>query len=152
MKKVYLFLMILLICLVIFLLIFWIYSTNFSNEKQLDNRPYYLQDGIKHFYDIQDSFLRDIDGTVDSEFEKFKESGKICISDRETALKIGKAILKENYPEYFNGYIKIDVGESNGYWKVFSVENLKGPMLGSGGISVTFKKTTGEIVKLGIDD
>lgn len=120
-----------------------------------DNRPYMIEKGEKVYYDLHEEMY-----TID--YENMKQDGKECIAERETALAVGTAILKGNFPEYFkrNPNVQIDVGESNGLWKIFIVYEIPEPTIlpdgsiytisGGSGPEVVLRKTTGEILSLAI--
>ena len=120
-----------------------------------DNRPYMIEKGEKVYYDLHEEMY-----TIN--YENMKQDGKECISDRETALAVGTAILKGKFPGYFerNPNVQIDVGESNGLWEVFTVYEIPEPTIlpngsievidGGAGPHVIFRKSTGEIITLAL--
>lgn len=80
------------------------------------------------------------------------------IANEETALEIGKAILKEHFPKSYKNIEKnIVVKDVNENWIVYneikvSRKYLKKYSFKGGGIYVILYKKTGEVLKIGIDD
>ena len=76
-----------------------------------------------------------------------------------TALKIGRALLEEYFPDYFtNEEILIEAKEENGIWKVFDSAECNGItdngiLWVSGGIEyfVAFRKDNGRVIMIGND-
>jgi len=79
------------------------------------------------------------------------------VTQKETALKIGKALLKEHFPDYFSGSeVVIEVVEKNGTWIVYNVIDREGITvdgqtwtLDGGEIYVEFSKKNGEVIRIG---
>lgn len=87
------------------------------------------------------------------------EKGDI-ISQKETALKIGRALLEERFPDTFlNAELVIDAEEHDGVWRVHYVIEREGKtedgeitFVKGGEIFVEFRKSNGEILKIGVND
>lgn len=83
----------------------------------------------------------------------------VIVMSKETAIKIGKAILEEHYPDVFeNKEIILDAIEINGNWKVYNViereqktKDGKEIIIMGGEVYVEFRKD-GKIIKVGLDD
>ena len=82
------------------------------------------------------------------------------ITKEETALKIGRALLEEYFPDYFiNEDIPIEAEEENGIWRVNNYVEHFGTredgtfwVSGGGGLFVKFRKDNGRVLMIGIDD
>lgn len=80
------------------------------------------------------------------------------ITQKETAISIGSAIIKAHFPEEFPKIKNFDAIEKDGIWKVFSDDNVQTDENGTerifygGSLFVEFRKSNGEILKIGIDD
>jgi len=80
--------------------------------------------------------------------------------EKEEALKIGKALLEEHFPNMNWDEEPIDAEEINGIWKVYNVVNRepiplesgKSLYLLGGELYVMFRKDTGEVVRFGVND
>lgn len=81
------------------------------------------------------------------------------ITEKETAIKIGSALLAEHFPEYFPKIeMNITAEERDDIWKVYNVnpeiitDDGRIQMTKGGVIYVELRKSNGEIIKIGIDD
>ena len=90
---------------------------------------------------------------------KSKEGPQIAIEKKETALKIGRALLEEHFPDAFlNNEILVDAVENDENWMVHNIKKPK--ILEDGNIRITsggyiyveFRKSDGKILKIGLDD
>ena len=89
-----------------------------------------------------------------------KEYEGDAIAQKETAIKIGRALLEEYFPDYFLGKeVPIVAEERNGIWRAFndiprSGVNEEGTnwVLVGGGVYVEFRKSTGEVIRFGLND
>jgi len=78
----------------------------------------------------------------------------------ETALKIGRALLEEHFPDTFlDKDTPIEAKELNGIWKVSNVveresltEDGKIMFVMGGVLYVKFRNDDGKIIKIGVDD
>ena len=82
------------------------------------------------------------------------------ITKKETALKIGRALLEEHFPDtFFDKEEPIDAEEKDGIWKVYNVVERGGiredgtiwDVVG-GELYVEFLKSNGEVLKIGVND
>jgi sensor histidine kinase regulating citrate/malate metabolism len=79
---------------------------------------------------------------------------------KETALKIGRALLEEHFPDTFlDTEISLEAEEKNGIWKVHNVVEREGKakdgkitFVKGGEVYVEFRKSNGEVIKFGLDD
>jgi len=83
------------------------------------------------------------------------------ITQKETALKIGRAILDEYSQIYWKRPFEddLDAIEKDGIWTVYNVverqgltEDGKPWILFGGGVYVEISKSNGEIIKIGVND
>ena len=82
------------------------------------------------------------------------------VTQKETALKIGRALLEERFPDSFSkGDEILDAMENDGVWTVYKVVERQGltedgtPWILFGGVlSVEFRKSTGEVLRIGVND
>jgi len=95
-----------------------------------------------------------------SEDERYIPEGG-CITNEETALRIGKAILEEHFPDMFkNNELRFVAQEKDGIWTVNNVIEDRVKELPDGTIIITlggevyvkFRKSTGEVIKIGVND
>jgi len=82
-----------------------------------------------------------------------------AVANKETALKIGRALLEEHFDDMHWDDVSIDAEERNGIWKVYNVVQRKGTTADGnvwaqkgGGLYVEFRKDNGKVVKIGIND
>ena len=89
------------------------------------------------------------------------ETGSIgdVITQKETALKIGKALLEEHFTNMPWNETPIDAEEKDGIWKVHNVveqvrttDDGKVWVSGGGELYVEFRKSNGEVLKIGVND
>ena len=81
------------------------------------------------------------------------------ITQKETALKIGRAILEEHFPDSFQkGDEPLDAVENDGVWTVYNVLDRERVddegntwFLMDGGVSVEFLASTGEVISINLD-
>ena len=80
---------------------------------------------------------------------------------KETAIKIGRALLEEHFPDTFlnNNELQVDAEEKDGIWKVFNVVERVVTMddgqmmyIDGGELYVEFRKSNGEVLNIGIND
>lgn len=89
-----------------------------------------------------------------------KESNGEYVMTKDTAIKIGKILLEEQYPDIFtNNEVLIDAEEENGIWRVHNVVNNEyitedGEFIVTQGgeIYVKLLKSNGEILEIGVND
>lgn len=87
------------------------------------------------------------------------ERGDI-IKQKETALIIGRALLEEHFPDTFlNKEETLDAEENDGIWKVYNVVKREGDtedgktwFISGGEVYVEFRRDTGEVTKIGVND
>ncbi|MDR2712405.1 MAG: hypothetical protein LBB91_04750 [Clostridiales bacterium] len=85
---------------------------------------------------------------------------KDLIQQKETALKIGIALLEEYCPDAFSDPdITFNAEEKDGIWRVNNVFEREGITedgqmwtIVGGEIYVEFRKDNGEIIRIGVDD
>ena len=89
-----------------------------------------------------------------------KIGGEDLIQRKETALKIGVALLEENYPYAFrNPDVVFDAEEKDGIWRVNNIFESSGVnedgtqwTIEGGVVYVEFRKDNGAVIRMGIDD
>ena len=82
------------------------------------------------------------------------------IPDKETAIKIGRALLEEHFPTAFSyGDVVIDAEEIGGIWKVYNVEQRHGIAEDGtmwfrvgGEISVKLRKSDGKVIEMNVSE
>jgi len=82
------------------------------------------------------------------------------ITEKETAIKIGKALLEERFPDSFlNRELPLDAYEKDGIWRVHNVVERSGvtedglPWVSLGGeLYVDFRKSDGKILGIGFTE
>lgn len=83
-----------------------------------------------------------------------------AVADKETALKIGRALLEEHYPDDFSYPEKrIEAKEKGGIWRVYEFVDREPRVIDdvtygtlSGEIYVEFRKRDGKVLRIGFDD
>lgn len=83
-----------------------------------------------------------------------------AIIEEETALKIGRALLEEEFPVTFSQKdVPLEAIERDGVWRVQTIvnrepvtENGITKITYGGGLYVDFRKSNGEVLKIGVND
>ena len=83
-----------------------------------------------------------------------------AVMNKETALKIGRALLEECFPDSFaNKKVELNAVEQDGIWKVYNVVERERKLWNGqtansygGGIYVKFRESTGEVIRIGVND
>ena len=98
-----------------------------------------------------------VNGNVLSVKSNEKDDVIVC---KETALKVGRALLEEHFPEAFSeNDVILDAEEKDGVWRVYNVlqrqsiiDNGNIQILVGGEFYVEFYKSNGKVVNIGIND
>ena len=89
------------------------------------------------------------------------ETGRrvVAVTLKNSAIKIGRAVLEEHFPEYFlDNNIELDAIEEDGIWTVYNVLETEGVtddgkiwIAKDGGYYVQMRKSNGEIISIQFD-